>query len=142
MAKRITPLASCPPIFESPPGADLWLPLQLPFGFEHRSFNERRPHEALANTQRSDHYTRSARPLPSRLPLLEYPADVELRRVTSTISWRTTRLLLSTTLAGEYVSLRKMAHGEWTIAFEPLTLGISTSALAFHEAPACTPGTR
>jgi hypothetical protein len=61
---------------------------------------------------------------------------------TRTISWRTTRLFLSTTLAGEYVSLRKMEHGEWTIAFEPLTLGISASALAFHEALACTPDTR
>jgi len=109
-----------------------------------RTFNERRPHEALANTPPSDHYTRSARPLPPRLPLLEYPADVELRRVTSsgTINWRTTRFFLSTTLAGEYVSLRETADAEWTIAFGPLTLGVySASALAFHEALAWTPGT-
>lgn len=110
-----------------------------------RTFNDRRPHEALGNTPPADHYTPSPRPLPRRLPLLEYPADVELRRVTSsgTIYWRTTRCFLSTTLAGEYVSLRETADDEWTIGFGPLTLGIySASALAFHEALAWTPGTR
>ncbi len=60
-----------------------------------------------------------------------------------TISWRTTRFFLSSTLAGEYVSFRETADREWTIAFGPLTLGIySASALAFHEALAWTPGTR
>jgi hypothetical protein len=127
-----------------PPSATLALQHQR-FERWRRTFNDRRPHEALGNTPPADHYVPSRRPLPRRLPLLEYPADVELRRVTSggTIYWRTTRLFLSTTLAGEYVSLRETADGEWTIAFGPLTLGIySASALAFYEALAWTPGTR
>ena len=102
-----------------------------------RTFNERRPHEALANTPPADHYAASPRSLPRRLPMLEYPADVELRRVTSSghIKWRSTQLFLSTTLVGEYVSLRNTTEDEWTIAFGPLTLGIySTHTLAFHEA--------
>lgn len=109
------------------------------------TFNTRRPHEALGNTPPADHYTPSPRPLPRRLPLLEYPADVELRRVgrEGVIKWRTTRVFLSTTLAGEYVSLRETADGEWTIAFGPLTLGAySESLLAFTEALAWTPHTR
>jgi putative transposase len=127
-----------------PPSATLALQHQR-FERWRRTFNDRRPHEALGNTPPADHYVPSRRPLPRRLPLLEYPADVELRRVTSSgaIHWRTTKLFLSTTLAGEYVSLRETAEGEWTIAFGPLTLGIySASALAFHEALAWTPGTR
>lgn len=110
-----------------------------------RTFNERRPHEALANTPPADHYTPSPRPLPHRLPLLEYPADVELRRVWNNgcIKWRATQIFLTTTLAGEYVSLRETADGEWTLAFGPLTLGsYSAHALAFHEALAWTPQSR
>jgi transposase InsO family protein len=106
-----------------------------------RTFNERRPHEALANTPPTDHYLPSARPLPRRLPILEYPADVELRRVGTNghIRWRGTWLFLSKTLAGEYISLRETADGEWTIAFGPLTLGVySASLFAFHEALAWT----
>ena len=127
-----------------PPSATLELQHQRFEGWR-RTFNERRPHEALGNTPPATHYAASPRPLPRRLPLLEYPADVELRRVTSggTVYWRTTRFFLSTTLAGEYVSLRETADGEWTIAFGPLTLGIySDSTLAFHEALAWVPGTR
>jgi transposase InsO family protein len=102
-----------------------------------RTFNERRPHEALANTPPADHYQASPRPLPQRLPMLAYPAAVELRRVTSSghIKWRSVQIFLSTTLIGEYVSLRETGDDEWTIAFGPLTLGIySAHTLAFHEA--------
>ena len=37
-----------------------------------RTFNDRRPHEALANTPPAQHYTPSPRVLPRRLPILEY----------------------------------------------------------------------
>jgi transposase InsO family protein len=101
-----------------------------------RTFNERRPHEALANTRPVDHYCPSTRPLPPRLPVLEYPPSVELRRVwrTGYIKWHNRTVFLSSTLAGEYVSLHESADGEWTIAFGPLTLGVySSHTLAFHE---------
>jgi hypothetical protein len=80
--------------------------------------------------------------LPRRLPLPEYPPEAELRRVDPAgyIKWRTTQIFLSTTLAGEYVSLRETADAEWTIAFGPLTLGVySRHLLAFHDALAWTP---
>jgi len=107
-----------------------------------RTFNERRPHEALGNTPPAAHYQPSRRPLPRQLPRLEYPPEVEVRRVDAAgcIKWRTTPIFLSTTLAGEYVSLRETADAEWTIAFGPLTLGsYSVPLLAFHEALAWTP---
>ncbi|GAC1697881.1 MAG: integrase core domain-containing protein [Gemmatimonadaceae bacterium] len=107
-----------------------------------RTFNEQRPHEALAGARPADHYRPSPRPFPRRLPLLEYPAHTELRRVMpgGCIRWRGLALFLSTVLAGEYVSLAETAHGEWTIAFGPLTLGTySAHTLAFTDALAWTP---
>jgi putative transposase len=118
---------------------------QARFAHWRETFNTRRPHEALGNTPPSDHYGCSPRALPRRLPMVEYPAHTELRRVTTGgyIKWRTRPVFLSTTLVDEYVSLCETAEGEWTIAFGPLTLGTySESTLAFHEALAWTPASR
>lgn len=107
-----------------------------------RTFNEQRPHDALAGTPPRAHYTPSRRPLPARLPVLEYPATAELRRVSSsgTIGWRTQRLFLSEVLQGEYVALTETADEEWTIAFGPLVLGVYSHALlAFTEQLAWRP---
>jgi putative transposase len=106
-----------------------------------RTFNEQRPHEALGDTPPAAHYTPSRQRLPRRLPILDYPPDVELRRVSASgaIMWRSVSVFLATTLAGEYVSVRETADGEWTLAFGPLTLGVySAHTLAFHEGVAWT----
>jgi putative transposase len=127
-----------------PPSASLPAQ-QVRFDAWRRTFNERRPHEALQNTPPAMHYTASARPLPPRLSPLEYPLDAELRRVTSggVISWRTQRIFLSEVLAGEYVALHETAEDEWTITFGPLTLGAySLGLLAFVPQVAWTPGPR
>ena len=107
-----------------------------------RTFNQRRPHEALQGAPPAAHYTPSPRRFPRRLPVLEYPAHVELRRVARSghIRWHGHALFLSAVLGGEYVSLEETADGEWTIAFGPLTLGVyAVDALAFAEALAWTP---
>lgn len=101
-----------------------------------RTFNERRPHEALGNTPPATHYAPSPRAMPKRLPLVEYPAYAELRRVDMNgyIKWRQDRLFLTATLAGEYVGLQEKADGEWAIQYGPLALGTySEHLLAFHE---------
>lgn len=101
-----------------------------------RTFNDRRPHEALANTPPADHYTASPRALPRRLPLLEYANTAELRRVSTDgiVTWRHERIFLSTVLAGEYVGVAETANDEWTIRFGPLVLGVYSAALfAFTE---------
>lgn len=107
-----------------------------------RTFNTQRPHEALGQARPSERYTPSPRPLPRRLPSLEYPAHCDVRRVSSggDIMWRGDRLFLSKVLGGEYLGLTETAAGEWTIAFGPLTLGVYSEALlAFHEQLAWTP---
>lgn len=112
--------------------------------FDHwrRTFNERRPHEALGDARPADVYRPSPRPLPRRLPLLDYPDHVELRRVTpcGSVKWRAHRVFLSTVLSAEYVSFAETAEGEWTIAFGPLALGTySLHTYTFTEALAWTP---
>jgi putative transposase len=107
-----------------------------------RTFNERRPHEALNGARPADRYAASPRPLPRRVPIIAYPANVELRRVRSTgqIHWRGYPLFLSAVLALEYVSLAETAADEWTIAFGPLTLGtFSLDTMTFTHALAWTP---
>lgn len=124
------------------PASATWAAQQQRFDAWRHTFNVRRPHDALAGTPPATHYAPSPRPFPPRLPLLEYAADVELRRVGQhgEITWRTTPIFLSTVLAGEYVSLVETADDEWTVAFGPLTLGVySAPELAFTEALAWTP---
>ena len=115
---------------------------QARFDAWRQTFNERRPHEALASTPPAQHYHPSPRPLPPRLPLLEYPASAALRRVDTggTIKWRTARIFLSSVLANEYVALDECADDEWRITFGPLTLGVySHQLLAFTEQLAWAP---
>ena len=120
-----------------PPSATLELQHQR-FERWRRTFNTRRPHEALGNTPPRP---RDTSRIPAPILARRDPAEVELRRVPArTIHWRTTKSFPDD--LGEYVSLRETADDEWTIAFGPLTLGIySAAALAFHEALAWTPGT-
>ena len=100
------------------------------------SFNHRRPHEALGNTPPARHYVPSPRPLPSRLPILEYPTTAELRRVgrNGYLRWWNHWIFLSTVLAGEYVAFEPTANEEWSIRFGPLLLGTySRDLFAFTE---------
>ena len=118
-----------------PPSATL-ADQQRRFDRWRRTFNERRPHEALGNTPPADHYAPSPRALPKHLPLVEYAAQAELRRVDMAgyIKWRQTRIFLTASLAGEYVALQETADGEWAIQFATLAMGTySEHLLAFTE---------
>jgi len=88
-------------------------------------FNGRRPHEALGQRRPADVYTRSQRPYPSRLPLIEYAAGVEVRRVNANgvIKWHRRELFLSEVLAGEVVGLEPIDDAVWVVWFGPLVLG-------------------
>jgi putative transposase len=92
--------------------------------FRHE-YNTERPHEALGLKPPASRYHPSPRPLPSRLPPLEYPAHVEIRRVQTTgiINWRGAHIHLTGALAGQDVALDPTAVEEWTVAFGPLVLG-------------------
>jgi transposase InsO family protein len=124
-----------------PPSASL-AAQQARFDQWRRTFNERRPHEALHNTPPATHYSASPRALPRRLPPIDYPGDAEVRRVASggDIWLRGEPIFLSKVLRGEYVALRETAEEEWTVLFGPLRLGTySLRLLAFVPHLAWTP---
>ena len=124
-----------------PPGAT-FVAQQQRFDRWRDTFNRRRPHEALGMTPPAAHYATSARLYPRRLPILEYPPQIELRRVdaSGTIHWRAERIFLTKVLAAEYVGVEEKGDGEWAISFGPLRLGYyRTAAAAFVEALAWSP---
>ena len=87
-------------------------------------YNHERPHEALDDDVPATRYRPSPRPLPSRLPPLEYPGHVEIRRVSTTgaVSWRHT-LFVSEALAGEHIAFEEVDDGIWTVRFATVVLG-------------------
>ena len=87
-------------------------------------YNQERPHDALAQTVPAAHYHPSSRPLPRRLPPLEYPGHVEIRRVDQNgyVSWRRP-LFVSVALADEAIAFEEVDDGIWTITFATVVLG-------------------
>ena len=87
-------------------------------------YNHERPHEALAQTVPAAHYQPSSRPLPCRLPPLEYPGHAEIRRVDQNgyVSWRRP-LFVSVALADEAIAFEEVDDGIWTVTFATVILG-------------------
>jgi putative transposase len=88
-------------------------------------YNQDRPHEALGQHPPASCYQASRRSLPVRLPPLEYPAHMEVRRVASSgcISWRSEALFIATALDGQDIALEEVDDGVWTIRFATVALG-------------------
>ena len=97
-----------------------------------REYNYERPHEALGDDVPAQHYTASPRPLPSRLPALDYPGHFEVRRVSciGQVSWQGRPLFLSLALVGEDVAFEEIDEGLWTIRF-------ATTAIGRYDARQC-----
>ena len=87
-------------------------------------YNYERPHEALGQIPPGDIYEPSPRPFPARLPEIEYPSDMVLRRVKNhgEICWKGEKMFLSETLARETVGLRQTDEDTWRIYFAHLEL--------------------
>jgi transposase InsO family protein len=107
-----------------PPAANLQAQ-QVRFNAFRREYNETRPHEALDQDTPASRYRPSRRPLPTRLPPLEYPGHFEVRLVSrnSGIRWKRHWVCVTHTLAGEYVGLEEVDDGLWDVYFGPVKLG-------------------
>ena len=87
-------------------------------------YNEERPHEALHDEPPASCYRPSTRPLPPRVPPLEYAGYMEVRRVAATgqVSWRGRELHLTQVLAGEDVAFEEIDDGIWLLYFAGVRL--------------------
>ena len=91
-----------------------------------RSYNEERPHEALAMDTPAQHYRPSRRAMPGTPPEPEYPDEAAVRRVrhNGEIKWNGGFVYVSQTLAGEAVAAAQTEDGEWVLSFHAHPLGI------------------
>ena len=107
-----------------PPAASL-RSQQLKFDRFRQEFNHVRPHEALEQETPACVYQASPRPMPSKLPPLEYPDRYEVRYVSANggIRWNNQWVNVSTTCIGEYVGLEEIDDGIWNVYFGALKLG-------------------
>ena len=107
-----------------PPAADARAQQRRFARFCHE-YNHERPHEALADAVPASRYASSARPLPRRLPAVEYPGHLEVRRVSciGQVSWQGAPLFLSLALVGEDVAFEEVDEGLWTIRLAAAAIG-------------------
>lgn len=106
-----------------PPAADAAAQQQR-FRRFRLEYNDERPHEALRDEVPAHSYVPSRRPLPRRLPPVDYPGHWEVRRVSRTgqISWRDRPLHVTEILAGERVGFEEVDDGIWIVSFAALRL--------------------
>lgn len=97
---------------------------QRAFDRFREEYNHERPHEALGQRPPGEIYEPSPRPFPVRIPEIEYPSDMVLRKVKThgEICWKGGKAFLSETLAGEIVGLRQVDEDSWRIFFSHLEL--------------------
>jgi len=98
---------------------------QRKFNTFRNEFNYERPHEALDMKTPGKLYLPSLRPMPSRLPEIQYPDTFEKRYVSATggMKWKCDWVNISSVLVGEYVGLEEVGDGQWDIYYGPIKLG-------------------
>jgi putative transposase len=113
---------------------------QKRFDAFRRTYNEERPHEAIANATPSMIYQSSPRPYPDRLTELVYPDHWQIRRVRHNggIRWRGEEPFISEVLAGEPLGLQEAGDGVWSLYFGPVLLGTLNHRGQFHPTPTAT----
>src|SRR5262245_18966867 len=98
---------------------------QRRFNVFREEFHHERPHEALDQQTPAVCYAPSPRPMPDRVPPLEYPDRFEVRYVSANggIRWNRRWVNVSTVCIGEYVGLEEIDDGIWNVYFGALKLG-------------------
>jgi putative transposase len=106
-----------------PPAANL-AAQQRRFNTFCREYNEQRPHDALGGRAPADVYRPSTRPMPTRLPPLEYAAHWEVRRVASNgdVTWRGRRLFVTAALDQQRIGFEEIDDALYTVWFGSVAL--------------------
>ena len=90
-----------------------------------RIYNRERPHQALEWKTPAEIYVPSLRPYPAKLPELQYPRGVHLRRISQqgSLKWHSERTFLSEVLARQMVGLLETEEEFFEVYFGPLLIG-------------------
>jgi len=99
---------------------------QMRFDAFQLTYNEQRPHEALADRYPAEVYQPSARRYPTALRPIEYPPELPTRLVGTQgeIYWRNQRLFLTYLLTGERVALKRLDQRYYQIVYGPAPLAL------------------
>ena len=108
----------------SPPAPNLRQQQQRFMRFE-RVYNQHRPHEALGGKTPAEVYRASTKPYPERLPEMEYPAGVQLRRISQqgSLKWKCGRTFVSEVLSRQTVGLLETEEEFFEVYYGPLLIG-------------------
>jgi putative transposase len=109
---------------------------QQRFDAFRRTYNEERPHEAIANATPGMIYRPSPRSYPNRLPEMVYPDRWQLRKVrpNGEIKWHGEPVFIGEALAGEVIGLEENDQGCFLLHFGPVLLGTLDLACNFERA--------
>lgn len=88
-------------------------------------FNHDRPHESLGQKTPATLYTTSPRPMPSKLPQVEYPAHFKVRLVSTNggMRWNTTWVNVTRVLEKQYIGLEEIDTDIYDVFFGPVLIG-------------------
>lgn len=90
-----------------------------------RDYNERRPHEGIGMKRPAEMFQRNPRRLPKRIDRWKYPARWPRRWVKGNgeINWRGVRRFVGEAFVRDYVGLKPMGRGKWSVYFGPVLVG-------------------
>jgi putative transposase len=109
---------------------------QKAFDRFQQEYNHERPHEALGDRTPASCYTPSCRPMPRRIPELEYGEDVIVRRISQqgSLKMNGERTFISEIFASEWMGLRALDERYYEVLYGPVKLGfLDTVQHAFHR---------
>lgn len=109
---------------------------QQAFDRFRQEYNQERPHEALGDVPPAACYQPSPRPMPLRVPELEYPPEMVVRRISQqgSLKWKGERTFLSEIFAYELVGLRPLDERYCELLYGTVTLGwLDTFRHRFHR---------
>jgi transposase InsO family protein len=98
---------------------------QKEFDAFRNRYNNERPHEGLGQKVPASIYRPSTRPMPKKLPELDYPGHFRVNLVhhSGIINHQGHRVYVAALLKGEQVGVEETADGVWDVFFGPLRLG-------------------
>lgn len=105
--------------------------------FQHL-YNCERPHEALDYQTPASRYVLSPRPMPRRIPELQYADGTQLRRVSRSgeLHWKGEPVFVSEVFDGEILGLREVDGRYLQVWFGPVALGwLDTHRRQFQRQP-------